>query len=132
MIAAECVISDSDWHGIYNRTRPFKCSAAVVLEDNVWLGLRCTVCKGVTIGENSVLGAGSVVTRDIPANVVAAGNPAKVIKEIDPGRRMLKREFLFQKGDYYQENQLELDKLMCSGNSFGGWLRASFKPGKND
>lgn len=52
----------------------------ITLEKNVWLGGGCTVLSGVTIGENSVVGAGSVVTKDIPANVVAAGNPARVIR----------------------------------------------------
>ena len=54
----------------------------ITLEKNVWLGGGCTILSGVTIGENSVIGAGSVVTKDIPANVIAAGNPAKVIREI--------------------------------------------------
>jgi maltose O-acetyltransferase len=51
--------------------------------DNVWLGGGVTVLPGVTIGENTVVGAGSVVSRDLPANVVAAGNPARVIRTID-------------------------------------------------
>lgn len=54
----------------------------IVIGDNVWLGGGVIVCPGVTIGENSVIGAGSVVVRDIPANVVAVGNPARVIKQI--------------------------------------------------
>jgi maltose O-acetyltransferase len=49
---------------------------------NVWLGGRCVICPGVTIGDNTVIGAGSVVVRDIPANRVAVGNPCRVIKEI--------------------------------------------------
>ncbi|GIG34692.1 sugar O-acetyltransferase [Cellulomonas pakistanensis] len=53
----------------------------IVIGDNVWLGGGVVVCPGVTIGENSVIGAGSVVTRDIPANVVAVGNPARVVRE---------------------------------------------------
>lgn len=48
----------------------------------MWLGGGVIVCPGVTIGENSVIGAGSVVTKDIPANVVAVGNPARVIREL--------------------------------------------------
>ncbi|OEE91085.1 sugar O-acetyltransferase [Vibrio crassostreae] len=51
--------------------------------NNVWLGGGVIICPGVTIGENSVIGAGSVVTKDIPANVVAVGNPCKVLKAID-------------------------------------------------
>jgi maltose O-acetyltransferase len=54
----------------------------IVIGDNVWLGGGVIVCPGVTIGDNSVVGAGSVVTRDIPANVVAVGNPARVIRTI--------------------------------------------------
>jgi len=50
---------------------------------NAWLGGGVIVCPGVTIGDNSVIGAGSVVTKDIPANVVAAGNPCRVIRAID-------------------------------------------------
>jgi maltose O-acetyltransferase len=53
-----------------------------VLEENVWLGARVVVMSGVTIGEGSVIGAGSVVTRDIPARTIAAGVPAKVIREL--------------------------------------------------
>ncbi|MFA0213693.1 sugar O-acetyltransferase [Vibrio cyclitrophicus] len=51
--------------------------------DNVWLGGGVIVCPGVTIGKSSVIGAGSVVTKNIPANVVAVGNPCKVLKSID-------------------------------------------------
>ncbi len=56
----------------------------ITIGDNVWLGGGVIVCPGVTIGDNSVIGAGSVVTRDIPSNVVAVGNPARVIREIEP------------------------------------------------
>ncbi|RDX17212.1 maltose acetyltransferase, partial [Bifidobacterium longum] len=54
----------------------------IVIGDNVWLGGGVIVCPGVTIGNNSVIGAGSVVTKDIPANVVAVGNPCRVIRTI--------------------------------------------------
>lgn len=55
----------------------------ITIGHNVWIGGGAIVCPGVTIGDNSVIGAGSVVTKDIPANVVAAGNPCKVIRPID-------------------------------------------------
>lgn len=55
----------------------------VKIGNNVWIGGGVVICAGVTIGDNAVIGAGSVVTKDIPANVVAVGNPCKVIKEID-------------------------------------------------
>jgi maltose O-acetyltransferase len=54
----------------------------ITLEDDVWLGGGAIVCPGVTIGRASVIGAGSVVTKDIPAGVVAAGNPCRVLREI--------------------------------------------------
>lgn len=54
----------------------------VTIGNNVWIGAGVTIIGGVTIGDNAVIGAGSVVTRDIPANVVAAGNPCKVIRHI--------------------------------------------------
>ena len=55
----------------------------VTIGDNCWIGANSVICPGVTIGENTVIGAGSVVTKDIPANCVAAGNPCKVIREIN-------------------------------------------------
>jgi acetyltransferase-like isoleucine patch superfamily enzyme len=54
----------------------------VVVEDNVFIGAGCKVLKGVRIGCNSVIGTGSIVTKDIPANSIAAGNPAKVIGNV--------------------------------------------------
>lgn len=57
-------------------------SFPVTIGDNVWIGGNVIVLPGITIGENSVIGAGSVVTKDIPANVVAVGNPCKVLREI--------------------------------------------------
>lgn len=54
----------------------------VAIEDGVWLGGGVIVCPGVTVGENSVIGAGSIVTRDIPAGVVAVGNPCRVLRQL--------------------------------------------------
>lgn len=56
----------------------------VTIGNNVWIGGNVTILPGVTIGDNCTVGAGSVVTHDIPANTIAAGNPSKVIKTIDP------------------------------------------------
>lgn len=132
MLAANVYISDSDWHGIYNRIRPFRCTKPVVLENNVWLGEAVIVNKGVTIGENSVIGAGSVVTKSIPANVVAAGNPARVINNINPNRRMLKREVMFKDPEHYFQNQQELDQYMLAKNGFWNWLRSLVVPNRSD
>lgn len=54
----------------------------VTIKDDVWIGGSAVICPGVTIGEKSIIGAGSVVTKDVPASVVAAGNPARIIREI--------------------------------------------------
>lgn len=55
----------------------------IVIEDGVWIGINSTVLQGVTIGKNSVVAANSLVNRDLPPNVVVAGNPAKIFKRID-------------------------------------------------
>lgn len=55
----------------------------VTIEDGVWLGGSVVVCPGVTIGARSVIGAGSVVTKDVPPDVVAVGNPARVVRRLD-------------------------------------------------
>ena len=55
----------------------------ITIGNNVWIGAQCVILPGVTIGDNSVIAAGSVVNRDIPSGVLAAGNPCKVIREID-------------------------------------------------
>ena len=64
------------------RNAGFVYGRPITLENNVWIGGSTTILSGVTIGENSVIGAGSVVTRDIPPNVIAAGNPARVIRSL--------------------------------------------------
>ncbi|XP_031624755.1 uncharacterized protein LOC116341680 [Contarinia nasturtii] len=55
----------------------------VKIGDNVWIGGKAIICPGVTIGDNSIIGAGAVVVKDVPSNVVVAGNPAKIIRTID-------------------------------------------------
>ena len=64
------------------RAEGYEISKPVVIGDNVWIGGSVSILGGVTIGENSIIGAGSVVTRDIPANVIAAGNPCRVLREM--------------------------------------------------
>lgn len=62
--------------------RPAIRTAPVIIKDNVWIGMGAVILKGVTIGENSVVAAGTIVTRDVPANTVVAGNPAQVVKQL--------------------------------------------------
>ena len=132
MFAANVYISDSDWHGIYNRARPFRCTKPIAIGNNVWVGDSAIVCKGVSIGDNSVIGAGSVVTRDVPANTVVAGNPARPIREINPRRRMITREALFADSFRQAHNLDELDKMLLTGNSLWGWLRSVILPRRGD
>lgn len=70
-------------HPIHPDLREYMYAVPVCIGDNCWIGAGVTICPGVSIGENTVIGAGSVVIKDIPANCVAAGNPCKVIREID-------------------------------------------------
>lgn len=78
---ANTLINDTDWHTDDYRTSKDK---PVIIEDNVWLGYGVKVLKGVRIGKNSLIGANSVVTKDIPANVIAVGNPCRIIRQITP------------------------------------------------
>jgi maltose O-acetyltransferase len=66
------------------RRAKWEAAEPIVIGDNVWLGGGVIVCPGVTIGADTVVGAGAVVTRDLPAGVVAAGVPARVTREIQP------------------------------------------------
>lgn len=61
--------------------RPVLETRPVIIRDNVWIGMNAVVLKGVTIGENSVVAAGAIVTKSVPPNVVVAGNPATIVKE---------------------------------------------------
>jgi maltose O-acetyltransferase len=88
-IGADCQIGPNvqlltPTHPVAPEPRRDKLEAAkpITIGDNVWLGGGVIVLAGVTIGDNSVIGAGAVVTKDIPANVVAVGNPARVVREL--------------------------------------------------
>jgi maltose O-acetyltransferase len=70
------------------RRRGWESGEPIVVGDNVWLGGGAIVCPGVTIGDDTVVGAGAVVTRDLPTGVVAAGVPARVLREIGDADRI--------------------------------------------
>ena len=65
-----------------SRNSAYEYGIGITIGNNVWIGGNVVITPGINIGDNVVIGAGSVVTRDIPANVVAVGNPCRVIKEI--------------------------------------------------
>ena len=66
------------------RRQKWEAAEPITIGDNVWLGGGAIVLPGVSIGANTVVGAGAVVAKDLPANVVAVGNPARVVRELDP------------------------------------------------
>lgn len=74
------------------RNKGLEYARPVTIGHNVWIGAGVNILPGVTIGDNAVIGAGSVVTKDIPANVLAAGNPCRVIKEICPGNSVIEMQ----------------------------------------
>jgi acetyltransferase-like isoleucine patch superfamily enzyme len=132
MFAENCFVTDADWHDSYHRIFPGK-RAPVRIGNNVWLGDSVTVCKGVTIGENSIVGARSVVTRDIPANTIAAGNPAKVVGELDPTQPSSRREHLFNPaGLPYDDFKALHDRTRLGSNGLAQWLRTLVWPTNRD
>ena len=86
-IGADCLIGthvsiiDNDFHDLVDRQQT-PSPKPVTIGDNVWIGNRAIILPGVTIGEGAVVGAGSVVTRDVAARTVVAGNPARVVREL--------------------------------------------------
>ncbi len=132
MMASGVYITDSDWHGIYDRLDYIGSSSPVRVGTNVWLGDSAIVCKGVTIGDNSIIGAGSVVTSDIPADVIAAGNPARVIRELEPGKHMRTRADWFADPEKLERDIDSIDREMLAGNTVMGWLKSIVWPGAED
>lgn len=87
MVAANVIIVDSDFHSAWPPEKRWTSSThafdkEVIIGRNVWIGMNTVVLKGSRIGDNSIIGAGSVVCGEIPANVMAAGNPARVIRAL--------------------------------------------------
>jgi len=86
LLGANVTIMDTDFHPIKSLDRRYDkeniTTKKVLIKDNVFIGCNSIILKGVTIGKNSVIAAGSVVSNSIPDNVIAGGNPAKVIKEL--------------------------------------------------
>lgn len=97
-IARGVTIQDSDFHTIYDKNNNCtNASAPIYIGNNVWIGVNATILKGVTIGDGAIIASGAVVTKDVPANSIVAGNPAKIIKENiswkqdTPPRKIIKR-----------------------------------------
>jgi acetyltransferase-like isoleucine patch superfamily enzyme len=131
MFATNCYLTDADWHDQYDRTAAPGSTRPIVLADNVWIGDSAIVCKGVTIGENSIVGAGAVVTRDVPPNTIVAGNPARPVKQLDTTRPFKRREALFQDAESYDDYLRRYDAFMLQENTLGGWLRSLILPSRD-
>ena len=131
MIASSAYLTDSDWHDAYNRIA-FGKTAPIEIADNVWIGDSAIVCKGVSIGENSIVGAGAVVVNAIPPNCIAAGNPAQVVKQLDPEQSYTTRQQWFAKGSSLFKEIDQLDRDLLKENTLLHWLRYVFFPSKED
>lgn len=85
-VGANTIITDTDFHPLDPAQRQANPSAGesapVWIEEDVFIGMNCLILKGVTLGRGCVIGAGSVVTHDIPAGTVAAGNPVRVLRNL--------------------------------------------------
>lgn len=131
MLAHGAYVTDADWHGIYDRVT-LGSRAPVTIGDNVWIGDQAIICKGVAIGNNAIVGAGAVVTRDVPANTIAAGNPARIVKRLDPDRAMKTRaQWLADPEKVFREFDL-LDRDMLSPNTLLHWMRHVIFPDNGD
>lgn len=127
MLASHVYVTDADWHGIYNRIDMGQ-TAPVTIEENVWIGDSAIICKGVTIGQNSIIGAGSVVVDPVPANSIAAGNPAKVVKKLDQNKTIIARSQLFSDPDKLAQDIDAFDQAMLKDNTFLHWVRNFLSP----
>ena len=131
MIASGAYITDADWHGVYDRIGTGT-AAAVTISDNVWIGDQAIICKGVTIGLNSIIGAGSVVVKPVPDNVIVAGNPARVVKSLDEDTETLSRGNWFENHACLSRELKTWDQALLKNNSVMGWLRYLLFPRKGD
>ena len=130
MIAHGVYISDADWHGIYDRAEPVGNTKPVVLEDNVWIGDSAIICKGVTIGENSIIGAGAVVTKNVPPNSIFAGNPAKLVKTLENKEFNTRANFLEDPLKLAKDFD-SLDRYSLSDNTLLNWIKSIVMPDEN-
>jgi len=129
MIASDVTITDSDWHDIYDRTDYVASPKEVIIQENVWIGEKSLILKGSKIGKNSIIGAGSVVSGEVPANVIFDGNPAKQIKK-KKKKSFKTRESLFSESSTYLEDLLTIEKKTLEHNSLINWLKSLIWPGK--
>lgn len=119
-IGRNCMFTDNvsllthgfDWSVLREKYGEILCSSGkVVVEDNVFVGTKTIILKGVKIGRDSIIGAGSVITHDIPAGSVAAGNPCNVIMTIDQYYQNRKKKYVDEAKTYAYELFLKTGKI---------------------
>jgi acetyltransferase-like isoleucine patch superfamily enzyme len=132
MIAQDACITDSDWHDLYDRSLPIGNTEAVQIGRNVWIGDSAIISKGVTIGDNAIIGAGSIVLKDVPANAIAVGNPASVVKYLDPDKPLKTRtQWLSDPAKLAKDFEM-IDRENMAGNTLAGWFRSLLFPRQGD
>lgn len=132
MLAQGAFVTDSDWHGVYDRSLSVGQTMPVRIGNNVWIGDSAIICKGVSIGENSIVGAGSVVVKDVGPNVIVAGNPAVVVKELDRDRHIKTRADWFADPRHLAEQFDIIDRHHLQDNTWLGWVRSVLFPKAGD
>ena len=133
MFAYGVYLTDADWHDIYDRTKSIGGTAPIRVGDNVWFGDSAFVAKGVTIGDNAIIGARAVVVHDVPANAIVAGNPAKVVKQLDAAHDIRVRASLFHLSpEDFTRWEASMDRRFTQGNSWLGWMRVMLFPRVSD
>jgi acetyltransferase-like isoleucine patch superfamily enzyme len=131
MLANGVYITDADWHGIYDRVSLGR-AQPVCLKKNVWVGDGAIICKGVTIGENSIIGAGAIVVNSIPDNCIAAGNPAVVVKQLDPNESFTTRAHWYRNPAELARQFVQWEQAVLQDNTLFGWLRHLLFPSQGD
>lgn len=131
MIANGVYISDADWHDIYDRSEPVGSCKKIKIKNNVWIGDGAKICKGVTIGENSIIAAGAVLTKNVPPNCVFAGNPAKFVKALNEKNFITRADFYSDPKKLAEEFTI-LDKFSLRDNTFFGWIKSKLFPNNSN
>ncbi len=131
MLAMNAYLADADWHDLQHRIYAPGNTAPIKLGNNVWIGDSAFVGKGVTIGDNSIVGAFAVVTKDVPANTIVAGIPAKAVGSIDPDD-LTTRKQMFTGQTPYEEFERQYVREQLQGNRLLKYLQTLVYPRRGD
>ncbi len=131
MLASHVYVSDADWHDIYHRTESPGKTAPIKLGNNVWVGQGAKILKGVTIGDNTVVAAGAIVTKSFPDNIIIGGNPARKIGTLNKKNKMTKRDAMFTGPKDYEKVMEYLKRIKNGQNSVWRWLKGILWPDKS-